>query len=246
MALRPRDNGDAVVSLGDDLSWGPVEGDLAGRAAYFETECPIPGGWQWLPEAHAEFWTAIDGWPGERLIWLGANSACEHAGYLAYLDHCHDRPAEVVRPDDYFAPHPVYGPAGSIGVLDAEQLADALANAPRRPVGDDAEQFGRWAELQREDALLRIVDDGRLISARVDHFDSFVTDAVGSEWKAAARVVGDALGAAFDARVWVNSDFLFSRVASLVNSGALEAQGNVVGWTADHRREPAHVRRSAI
>ncbi len=246
MALRPTQSGDSVVSLGDDLSWGPIGGGLDRRISYFDLECPIPDGWQWLREAHAGFSTAVSEWTGEVLIWLGASSACEHAGYLAYLHQFHDRLADVVRPDDYLEPHAVYGPAGAIGVLNPEQLTDVLDNAPRTPVADDSELFGRWSELEAEDSLLRIVVDGRLVSAPVDHFDHSIIDAVGSDWKPAARVVGDALGGTFDARLWVPTDFLFSRVANLVKVGALEAQGDVLGWTDGPRRASALVRRAAI
>lgn len=246
MALRPRRSGDSVVSLADDLSWGPISGGLDRRIAYFDLECPIPDGWQWLREAHAEFSAAVSEWTGDVLIWLGSSSACEHAGYLAYLHQFHDRPADVVRPDEFLEPHAVYGPAGSIGVLNPEQMTDVLENAPRKPVANDFELSGRWRELEAEDSVLRIVADGRLVSAPVDHFDGFIIDAVGSEWKPATRVVGDALGGTFDARLWVPTDFLFSRVANLVKSGALEAQGDVLGWTDEPRRASALVRRPAI
>jgi len=245
MALTPRQSGDSVVSQSDDLSWGPISGGIDRRIAFFDLECPIPGGWQWLREAHAGFATAVSEWTGDLLIWLGLSSACEHAGYLAYLHQFHDRPADVLRPDDYLQPHSVYGPAGAIGVLNPEQMTDLVENAPRTPVADDSELFGRWRELEAEDSLLRIMADGRLVSAPVDHFDRFIIDAVGGEWKPAARVVGDALGGTFDARLWVPTDFLFSRVANLVKSGALEAQGEVLGWTDEPRRASALVRRRA-
>ncbi len=243
MALRPTRSGDCVVSLGDDLSWGPIGGGIDRRIAYFDRECPIPGGWQWLREAHAEFSAAVSGWTGDLLIWLGSGSACEQAGYLAYLHQFQDRPADVLRPDDYLEPHPVYGPAGAIGVLSPEQMTDVLEHARKRPVADDSGLIGRWRELEAEDALLRIVADGRLVSAPVDHFDRFIIAAAGSEWKPAARVVADALGGTFDARLWVPTDFLFSRVANLAKSGALEAQGDVLGWTDEPRRASALVRR---
>jgi hypothetical protein len=162
---------------------------------------------------------------------------------LAYLDRFHDRPADVVRPDDYLQPHSVYGAAGATGVLNPDQMADVFENAPRRPVMSDSELFGRWSELEAEDSLLRTIVDGRLVSAPVDHFDRFIIDSVGSEWKPAARAVGDALSGTFDARLWVHTDFLFSRVANLVKSGALEAQGDVLGWTDEPRRASALVRR---
>lgn len=235
-----------MLSLGDDLSWGPIgPGNVAERVAFFEEECPIPGGWSWLAKAHDDFWQAVAEWQGERLIWLGSNSGCELAGYLAYLDRFHAFPAHVLRIDDYLAPHPVHGPAGSVGVLDIEDVADLLDNAPTSDIARDEGLFGRWVGLVSDGALLRVVEDGRLKSASLDHFDHFILDVATTEWKPGVRVVADALAAAFDARIWVNSDFLFSRLSRLAKSGELEADGDVLGWTKTMRRSPTHVRKRA-
>lgn len=244
-ALAGRNDTDRVVSLGDDLSWGPIGGsDASERIAYLDAHCPIPGGWSWLAEAHEEFRQQVSAPWDERLIWLGSASAAELAGYLFYLDRFRELPANVVRPDAHLPPHPQFGPAGSIGVLNASNLAEVLEHAPRRPISDDAELYGRWAELVAEGALLRVLDGVCLVSAPIDHFDHLILDAVGSEWKLGIRVIGDTLGAAFDVPVQINSDFLFMRLAKLAKSGALEADGEVLGWSEEMRRLPVSVRRA--
>ena len=215
------------------------------RVAFFDTEYPIPGGWDWLTESNAEFWDDLAGETGERLIWLVPASNSELAGYLAYLDRFADVRAEVVRPIDYLQPHPRYGPHLGLGSMNAEELADAFANAPRSSIEADRQLASRWSKLVEENALLRIVDDGALVSAPIDHYDRFILDATPADWTRAVRVVGDALGATFDEQVRVNSDMLFSRLAALVRSGAIEAQGDVLGWTEEQRHEPALVRRRA-
>jgi hypothetical protein len=215
------------------------------RVAFFDAEYPIPGGWDWLTESNAEFWDELASQAGERLIWLAPTSSSELAGYLAYLDRFADVPAEVVRPNDYLQPHPRYGPHLGLGSMNAEELADAFANAPRYSIEADRQLAGRWSELMEENAMLRIVEDGALISAPIDHYDHFILGATPPKWTRAVRVVGDAIGATFDEQVRVNSDMLFSRLAALVRSGAIEAQGDVLGWTEEKRREPALVRRAA-
>ncbi len=235
---------DRVVSLGDDLSWGPIGRDkLRERIAYFDAFCPIPDGWSWLAEAHEKFGEEVAAEWDERLVWLGSASAAELAGYLFYLDRFGELPAQVIRPDEHLPPHPRFGPAGSIGVLNASDVAAVLEKAPRRPVADDIALYGRWAELVADGALLRVLQDGGLRSAPLDHFDHLILSAVGPEWKLGIRVIGDAIGASFDERVQINSDFLFMRLSELAKHGVLEAEGDVLGWTEDMRRLPVNVRK---
>ena len=211
--------------------------------AFFEREYPELGGSEWLAESHEEFWGALNEETGERLIWLVPNCSSELTAYLAYLDRFADVPAQVIRPSDYFEPHPVYGPYLSLGSMNPEQLAEAFDAAPRRSIEEDHELFGRWRELVEENAMLRVLQDGALVSAPISYFDRFILAAAPSDWTRSIKVVGNALSAAFDEQVPVNSDLLFSRLAALVGSGQLEAQGNVLGWTDEPKREPALVRK---
>ena len=244
--LRERGSSDIVASFGDDLSWGPIGADVARRARYLEDACPIPGGWGWLPEAHAEFRRDVARPSVERFIWVTRNSPSELSGYLAYLaDHSHLN-ADVIRPDLHLPLHPLYGPRLSTGELSPDEMADVLDNAPRKPVQEDETLFTRWRVLQSEDALLRIVSNGGLVSASGDHFDRLLLAAATEEWKRGVSLVGDALTASFDERLCLSSDFLFSRLSHLVKSGQLEADGDVLGWTGEPRRAPALVRRRLL
>ena len=150
----------------------------------------------------------------------------------------------MIRPDRHIPPHPMHGAALSTGSLSVEEITSVLEHAPRSHVGDDKHLSPRWNELQQEAALLRIVQDGTLVSAPVDHYDPVLLNHAPSEWTDVARVVGSALGAAFDQQSYVNSDFLFSRVPHLVASGAFECEDDLLGWTEDWRRAPAKVRRA--
>lgn len=241
-ALRGRRADNPIASFGDDLSWGPIN-SLGERVEYFDTECPIPGGWDWLPETHDDFWKEAGQDADERLIWLSANSAHEMAGYLAYLEKFPDRPAFVVRPNEHLPAHPTYGPLLGTGTANIEQLAEVLSSAERRPMSDDAHLFDRWHQLRSENALLRIIEDGRLVSAPVDTYDRLLLDAAMDRWQKGVLVVGKALGASFDEQIRVSSDLLFTRLGALVRSGQLEAQGNVLGWDEESRRAPALVRK---
>lgn len=204
----------------------------------------MPWGWDWIAREHRNFRKVVEQDVERRLIWLGSNRASELAGYLFYLDSYADVAAEVARPDEYLPAHPKYGAPGSIGILNEEQLADSLDNAPCRPVADDVDLFGRWRDLKAEGAELRAIENGRLISVPIDHFDRLLLAAAPSEWTRHVRVVGNALGAAFDENLSISSELLFSRLGALVRSGKLQAQGNVHGWTEEGPREQAMVRRT--
>ena len=231
-----------MVSFGDDLSWGPIA-SMDERVAWLDTECPIPGSWDWLPEEDETFWKEAGQPAAERLIWLSGNSADEVAGYLAYLERYSDLPAAVVRTNEHIPPHPTFGPLIGSGSANAEQLADVLSHAERRPIAADHALAGRWAELRAENALLRIMDGEQLVSAPVETYDRLLHAAVTGDWQKGMRVIGGAIGASFDEQVRINSEFLFYRLGALVKSGELEAQGDVLGWDDEQRRIPAMVRK---
>ena len=244
--LKGRALDDNVIAFGDDLSWGPIGDErLEERIAYFNREDPfMPSGgdWSFLRDSHADFWRDAAQPADERIVWLGSRCASEIAAYLAYLDKFSDLPAVVVRPDDYLPPHPRYGPAGAIGVLDHEQIGHCLDHAERRPVSADQALFARWSELVDENAMLRVVTDQGLVSAPIDAHDHFILAAVKPDWVRHVRVVGHALGNAFEAQTWVNSQLLFNRLFHLVDSGVLEADGDVRAWTDEPRRSDARIR----
>ena len=218
---------DKVAVFADDLSWGPIGEDLAERVRYFDEESPAPYSWDWLHEAHDEFWGEAAEPADERLVWVTPANASEYSAYLALLHRFAGMPAAVVRPDLHVPPHPTLGPTLSTGSLAIEEMADVLENAPRRDIRDDEHLSGRWAELQREAALLRVVRDGQLVSAPADHYDALILSSVRSEWTPHVRVVANGMSAALDRQTWVSSEFLFSRLPHLVASGAIEADGDV-------------------
>jgi hypothetical protein len=148
-----------------------------------------------------------------------------------------------VRPDDFVAPHPVHGPPGAIAILTDAQLADVFDKAPRAAIGEDSALFGCWAELMRENAPHRVIEGAAVVSAPADHYDHLLMNAATGDWTRQVRLVGNALGLAFDQGLMVDSDVLFSRLAELARSGRLEAQGDVLGWAEDGKRAMAMVRR---
>lgn len=243
--LSGRKTTDRTIGIHENWSWGPI-GDhrVVERIAFMRREDPTPWDdyWDSLPEKNADFWGQIEAWPNDILVWLGSSSALELAGYLAFLDRLRDRRAFVLRPDGHLPPHPRFGPPGTTGTLDAAAMAECLDHAPRQAVVEDLALFERWAELVEENAVLRVLGNGSLVSASIDYHDHFILGAARNEWMNHVRVIGHAMGATFDARTWVSDAFLFSRLAHLVDEGVLEADGDVRAYTEDFRRSEARVR----
>lgn len=240
--LRQRGLPDRVTRLGDDLSWGPIAGTLAARIRYLDSFCPIPGGWSWIQREHRNFRKYVEGPLANRTIWLGSNNAAELCGYYRYLDSFGDLPADIIRPDDFLPPHPKYGPAGSVGILNLDQVAECLDHAPRSPIGAEGHLRERWSQLKSQDTLLRVVEHGEVRSVEVDYLDRLIVAATPPDWERSIRVVGNALGAAFDEGRAIHSDFLFGRLGALVDSGTIEADGKLFDWTQDGRRSDPGVR----
>lgn len=244
--LSQRGSEDRTIGIHEDWSWGPIgDARIADRIAFLEREAPTPWDdyYTALPEKYAEFWSVIAAWEGDRLIWIGSRSAQEAAGYLALLDRFSTLDSAVVRPDDHLPPHPRYGVAGATGVLNADKMAEVLDHAERRPIASDEQLFGRWQQLVREDAGLRILDDGgALVSAPADAHDRFILESLSPEWTWGVRIIRQAMGAMHDFNLLVSDQILFSRLAHLVRTGIVEADGDVLAWQADTTREKVMVR----
>ncbi|WP_409566621.1 DUF3658 domain-containing protein [Methylobacterium sp. E-005] len=63
------------------------------------------------------------------------------------------------------------------------------------PLGRSPAPFraAAWAALRNQDAPLRIVRDGRLVSAPLTHFDAVLISQATRDWEVAAKVIGRTL-----------------------------------------------------
>src|ERR1700737_529572 len=83
-----------------------------------------------------------------------------------------------------------------------------------------------WQQLRSENAPLRVIEGGKLVSAPISYFDSMLMSCVTDNWQKVARVVGEALVARMDDCIIQPGDiFLIGRINALVESGRLEIQG---------------------
>lgn len=91
----------------------------------------------------------------------------------------------------------------------------------------DAE-LALWRRLKRENAPLRVLADGELISASIEVFDALLLENTTRCWKKMAWIIGSALGQSYEAGPFQVGDLVLSaRLRSLAQDGTLEWRGDL-------------------
>jgi hypothetical protein len=246
-ALTASGRDDAVVSLADNLSFGPIDPvDPEARRNWVEKELGFAG-WPCTPEqdgdngwrdisikAHA-FWNESLSQQHRMVAWVSRRSAMEYAGFLEWLWRRGDAPCEVVDLTDVkISSRPEHGPprrprlAMSLGMLghdtirnnDLWDLAEPLQASAR------GRYLDLWHQLRLENAPLRVMDGDKLVSAPIAFFDSLLLSYVKANWQKVAKIVGKALTDHTMDSVFQTCDIvLAARTNALVKSRVLEFKG---------------------
>lgn len=224
--LRSKGLRQRVVDLTDNLSWGPIAIDgFENRQAWLDINAPFDlGPWGWIAESAVKFLESAAA-DTDRLIWIAPRSANEQAGFYWYLDHFDAHETQMV-----IADYPVCDawrdePPFSLGELNEDRMAGLFDESPR--VAWDSSRFprDRWQTLVADNALLRIVQNGKLQSAPEDFFDHFLLAQCSQEWTKPHRVVGHTMGSLWDAGHSPGSDFLSWRLRELIQLGKVLCDG---------------------
>lgn len=81
-----------------------------------------------------------------------------------------------------------------------------------------------WERLKKDQQLNRILQDGKIVSVKEDYYDESILENCTSEYKNAARVIGETMGQQESS---IGDHYLFYRVHVLINQKVLEYQGNL-------------------
>lgn len=227
---------DDVLGFPDDLSAGPIASDDAQvRAEWWDNIADWP-----YYDAISAFWRDLAAGP-PLVVWFGRSYARDQCLYLALSDRLPDRIVGIgdvstisVQYEwvdgttiDIPPPKNVHGVPGDV-------LSSLTSLTVRPDPVEIAANAQRWRELKAENAPFRVVSDGALVSKPATYFDNIILEAAASEWRRTIRVIADALGDVRDAFHFVNDQVLLSRLVTLVESGALEADGDP--WIMDESR----------
>lgn len=193
-ALRRAGRDDAVLTALDDLAAGPLH----------------------APRPDIGFWEQALAPDVRPLVWTDRRVARQYAGLLAFVARAGEAPFEVIDLTHAgTAPLPALEPKAVVPLLDRAAPISAEA---RQDLAQD------WAELVAENAPLRIVAGGRLISAPVTVFDEAILDECSPYWMRRALVLVMVINAEGWRGVWNASlPVLEARVDALVAAGLLES-----------------------
>ena len=105
----------------------------------------------------------------------------------------------------------------SVGELEPE--AASVFYSRRRRVQDCEAKllYSRWGQLVRENAPLRVMKDGKLVSAPADYYDETILANTPEEETCAAKVVGLSIP-----ECNINDCLIFERIRALAAAGKLE------------------------
>ncbi|MCJ2013200.1 DUF3658 domain-containing protein [Methylobacterium sp. J-076] len=166
------------------------------------------------------------------VYWVCMSDAAEQASFLEFAFRMAGRPFDiidatglaVVTRDGIRRPW-------SLGMMRREDIVASGLKDRRRvlPRAECEAAAATWAQLRRENAPLRVVRDGHLVSAPLTQFDAALTSQARADWEVAARVIGRTLhhlSAALDPPGQGVSDIvLFGRLQSLGDAGDLAIRG---------------------
>jgi len=237
-ALRQTGRDDEVVAMFDDLSFGPIApGDPATRARWIEDELGYEG-WEEVGAEMDAFWTRTLEHRGRRVAWPSRRSANDYAGYLELLWRLGDAPCEIVDMTDAVVapsqddddeievapPRPVI----CLSLLPAWRIVSCGFLDRAKPLDDAARDayHSQWGRLREENAPLRVIENGTLVSAPLTYFDERLLSGAQPMWRKAARVVAEAMMVDHDDELHQVGDLVLgARLADLAEAGRLEWRG---------------------
>ena len=224
---------DQVIASFDDMSFGPINpAERSLRAKWVEKEFGRAD-WESCTDDSARVWDE-GGFPnGRKVAWLTRRSAQEYAGFLEWLWRLGDEPCDVVDLTDVTISYdPEDGPprqrlAFGLGMLAPESICEHKMWDLAKPLDATAraQHLDLWRQLRSENAPLRVIDGGKLVSAPMSFFDSLLISFATNNWQRVARIVGQSLGSGMDDSLPVDDMLLRARISALVESGRLEIRG---------------------
>lgn len=214
-ALETVGRSDKVLGLMDYYSFGPIaDDDAEKRKKWVEEELGYTG-WDDITDQSAEFLARSLSYQGPITLWVSRDVASDQAGFLWWLSHAGDRSVSIVE-------------ASCLGILSELQMLPMLDTGI--PLSDELRTSyeALWTRLQADNADLRVLEAGKLVSAPITYFDDQLLGHATPHWQKMARIVGLTLSDFADAEVYQTGDLVLgARLADLAEEGKLEWRGDL-------------------
>lgn len=219
------------------VSFGLSEGDI--RSPITPGECPRKACVRdWLAfsrygekidlEAEVDaFWDGcladlrkLQARPDRVRIWLDATPDAQ-CGLLFLADlyreggtklHLVELPRQVRQPDGCLVEYRGWAE------VEPERFGAFLSRERVLPSSEVRTMAGQWQTLQAENAPLRVVEQGRVVSAGLDYYDGLIRQAIPDAPCQAAQIIGTALG---KQKVPTGDRFIAKRLQHFIDAGEL-------------------------
>ena len=126
--------------------------------------------------------------------------------------HVIELPRQVRRPDDCLVEYRGWAE------VEPERFGTFLSRERVLPPDEVCALAGRWQALQAENAPLRVVEQGRVVSAGLDYYDDLIRQAIPDEPCQTAQIIGTALG---KQKVPTGDQFIAKRLLHFIDAGEL-------------------------
>jgi Protein of unknown function/Domain of unknown function (DUF1835) len=226
--LRARGIAEEVAEFFEELDFGPIShGALAEREPWLNQYAPLyHGDHNWIGRSEARFRQRIDA-TSERLIWIAPSSATEQTGLYWYLSQFAGADFKLAVAD-YPFDETWNGKAPlMLDQLDVEPMARLYDGCPRVQWDPVCFPETKWSALVADNALIRVVVNGRLQSGADDYFDGYLLarcPLAGAKWP---RVVAEAMGDIWNAGQSAGSALLLWRLRTLIENDRIICDGQL-------------------
>ncbi len=237
-ALRGAGRSDEVLASCDDLSCGPIDPDSPSvRLDWWRQfrSCADHDDYMAVFGQIPAFWDRVTSTDEHLVVWFGRHAATELAFFSAWAEKLGDRPYDIVDVTEREK-------LAVVSIVNEQRLSTMLGSEqPVTPTERDKARR-QWRRLKAENAPFRVVSEAGLVSAPIDHFDSWLLERATPEWRQAARIVGDAMGYNMgynmEPYIQVGDLVLLTRIVALVEQGKLLADGDPWDKTTCRLRLP--------
>jgi len=229
-----RDHGrwpdEEVVYLDEDLSFGPIDGDMTARDRWVDDVLGIRD-WQ-SADALTNF--SEKAWPDDVMpvAWFSSRIAGEYTAFLWWLSRLGDAPCKIIDVTDHriiSEQNPNGWRPIRAGEMTSKQVYQLIDCGTPLEQANRERYLAIWRRLVAENAPLRILDaDLSLVSAPISYLDPVLLKFATAEWKVMAWIIGSAMADPMDDDIIQTGDFfLAARARELAKSGALEWRGDL-------------------
>jgi hypothetical protein len=226
-ALKETGRSGRVICPFDNFSFGPIASDDAETRAAWVDEVLGYSDWHEVAVSNGPLLTTSLSSTRPPIVWLSLNQTASYAGFLWWLSHMGDSPCSIIE-------------RNSLSLLPSTGIAEFFDHHIPLPRQDREQYRDMWEQLRTENAALRVIEKGRLVSKDIDFFDAALLRLATPEWQKMAGIVAELLVEFFDADIYQTGDFVLgARLAELADDGALEWRGEALNMQRCEMRLPA-------